>query len=146
MLLASGLVLTAAGLGPCSHRTSRTSMTPAKAMSMLRSSGKDIYPPDDARAKWFAANGVSPVENMPLLQDSERPPINPRGGTRPMRDDYNSRTPLTLMMDGVWLMSARNAAWREDVLLRNGIQTTLCVAAGGTAREQKMCGTSRRWT
>ncbi len=50
-----------------------------------------------------------------------------------MRDAYNAHTPLTLVYEGVWLMSARNAAWRPDVLLENGIRTILCCAEGSEA-------------
>ncbi len=55
-----------------------------------------------------------------------------------MRDAYNAHTPLTLVYKGVWLMSARNAAWRPDVLLENGIKTILCCAPGSEA--------SRTWS
>jgi hypothetical protein len=64
--------------------------------------------------------------------------VSRKGPFRPMRDAYNAHTPLTLVYEGVWLMSARNAAWRPDVLLENGIKTILCCAPGSEA--------SRTWS
>ena len=61
---------------------------------------------------------------------SREPPM------RPKRDEYNNERPLTLLMENVWVMSARHAAWDSRVLLRNGISTTVCVAPGHEARRR----------
>ena len=53
-----------------------------------------------------------------------------------IRDEYNSSQPLTLVMDNVWLMSAKFAAWKPNVLLENGIGAILCVAPGSEANNR----------
>ena len=101
----------------------------------------DAYYPDDARLRWFKRTGQTPQPGMPKLQDEEHPPLLDRG-TRAMRDDYNSRQPLTLILEatpgyGFWLMSARNAAWRPGVLLANNVVTTWCLAPGSEAHRAR---------
>ena len=124
-LLAFGLVM----VWPLQRRSN---------MAVAEKKEQDYFPAD-ARAKWFlqqrepkAAGGRVPSRpGLPYLEDdrkvSRKPPL------RPMRDAYNAHTPLTLVDEGVWLMSARNAAWRPDVLLENGIGTILCCAPGSEA-------------
>ena len=97
---------------PYPRQAGSSTAIPLLLLLLLLASGlvlmAGMLKPDDVRTKWFEAQGIrvtAPVGRMPLLEDLERPNLNPRGGTRPMRDDYNSRTPLTLMMDGVWLIA-----------------------------------------
>ena len=70
---------------------------------------------------------------MPLLEDPERVERRPRGGTRAMRDKYNEKWPMTLVMEGVWLM-CHHAARDGHMLQRNGVATIFCVAPGSENR------------
>ena len=91
-----------------------------------------MYYPADRRFKLLAKHDVSPTRlpGLPLVEDPEWPKRNRNEGTRPMRDRYNEHTPLTLVMEGVWLMSSWHAAWNPQRLRENGIGATFNVAHG----------------
>ena len=40
---------------------------------------------------------------------------------RQMRDIYNEKAPMTMICPDVWIMSAKHAAWEEQILSSNGI-------------------------
>ena len=124
LLLAFGLVMAVAAVQP----RGTVAVAAAQHAAAVRVAH---YFPADARAKWFLQQGVPSRPGLPYLEDDRK--VSRKGPLRPMRDAYNAHTPLTLVDEGVWLMSARNAAWRPDVLLENGIGTILCCAPGSEA-------------
>ncbi len=105
----------------------------------MAAAARQQYFPQDARAKLVRAMklDVRLPDDMPLVEDdtkvSRKPPL------RPVRDEYNAHTPLTLLSDEghcVWLMCARRAAWDAHLLLENGISAVLCCARGSEARRR----------
>ena len=93
----------------------------------------------DRRAKIIAAmadNGVPPSEVLEcrmharsgpifaMVSDPVRVPLRPRGGLRPMRDEYNSHTPMTIILPKVWLGSWW-AASQLSMLKANGTEIIL---------------------
>ena len=94
----------------------------------------DFYFPEDARARFFHNTGIAPVAGLPLLDDEQSVPLRPQGGTRAMRDAYNEHTPMHLIADNVWVGCARHAAWKNNVLMENGIAHVLCTAVSSERR------------
>lgn len=65
---------------------------------------------------------------LPLVHDCTVVALNPKGGTRAMRDTYNEEEgSMHMIMENVWLMS-KWAAYNQREMENNGIKATLCVA------------------
>ncbi len=94
-----------------------------------------FYFPHDTRAAYFAKEGIDQIPCLPLLEDSTK--VSREPPLREKRDEYSYNVrPLKLLMDAVWVMSARYAAWDSRVLLRNGISAIACVAPGNEAHRR----------
>lgn len=55
-----------------------------------------------------------------MLRDEQTIPRKPREGRRKFRDAYNREKPMHPIVDGLWLGSAKHAAWDPDRLEANG--------------------------
>ena len=91
------------------------------------------YPFHDMRAHWFREREMAQVGPLPLLEDQTTQEFfrQDYGGHRAMCDEYNRTHAMTYLGCHTWLMNARQAAWRKQVLLNHDVHITLCCSYKG---------------